>query len=127
MSNETIAEKLLKRASVQPSSVREEGIFVIYDETILPAMQMAADWETSGTKQWSRRELNLLKTYDGEQLAEALTSDPWIFMAGVSELLMHGEEAKAKVVARSAVRRDPNHMQTLNHYFGEEITQDLLK
>lgn len=129
MSKETIAEKVLRRISNQAiPQTRVEGMAVVFDETILPAMEMTSDWTISGTSQWSRRELGLLQSSSVKDLGKILSkAGSWVLMAGVSELLMHGEEERAKTVAIEAVRREPGNIRTFNHYFGEEITADLLR
>lgn len=139
MANETIADKLLIRISNQQphnicnplevlDSVEGRRLVVQNHIGILPDMRKVADWSTSGSGLWGRLELDILRTPSSRELCDIiLPLDPWALVGSVSELLMHGEEDRAKNVARTITELNPDRRQILESYFGQEITSDLLE
>lgn len=124
----TLAQLFIARVQGQAQSHRrEQSAAIIFDEQVMPSLQESPDWNTSGTRQWNKDDLAWLQTTPPDEIAADLaqTKDPWIQMAAITELAMHGEYDRAKRLVQNLLVIQPTAETPLTGYFGDEIMNTL--
>lgn len=120
----SVAQMILDRIEGQNGSHKtEQGPIVSYDLSALPQMKETSDWNLSATGQWSRDELIDIREAPISEWVSALTDmdDPWLNMGVISELIMHGEERRARELTQNLLSAQPAAERALEQYFGREI------
>lgn len=124
----SLQEKLLEIGQKVGSYKRSETGLIKLDYSKLPNMTPTPDWNISATDQWSTEELTYMHQADMPSVIDWIApGDPWIYMGAVAEFILHGEEDKARDLARALVSRNQNAREdAFEYYFGVEMTHDLL-
>jgi hypothetical protein len=123
-----LAPLILKQIEGQSGSFhKEQGRVTIFNETKLPIMQVVTDWDISATEQWSKEELEAIRDCSVPDLINALAEkqDSWLNMGVISELVMHGNEAKAIEFTQMLLQVTPEAEKPLEELFGRGVMTSL--
>lgn len=123
----SLVELLLLRSKSQNDMDGLGGYTAGFNETNLPPLLKVRNWSVSGTGQWSKGQLRCLKKMPIEELATYLKDmGTWRQVMGIAELLVHGEEERARKVAQATGELTNPQNETYADFFGEEIAAALL-
>lgn len=87
------------------------------------------NWSISGTKQWSKDEMEWLAKTQGSELATTFApiADPWLHMGAIAELILHDDVDRARAFTQGLIQQSPEAQTGLTQYFGDALVAELLR